>query len=192
MLARTARGGFFVEFGATDGVHLSNSFLLESEFGWKGILSEPARKWHHELRSKRSAVIDTSCVYSVSGEKLKFIETEIGELSSIQVFGGSDNLASNRQGSEFYEVESVTLEELLRFHNAPNHIDFISVDTEGSEFEILSAFDFSSYSFGLICVEHNYTGSRSKVFDLLTSNDYTRIHESLPDFDDWYVQDTNR
>jgi FkbM family methyltransferase len=190
-LAEHARGGFFVEFGATDGVHLSNTFLLESQFGWRGILSEPARKWHEKLKSNRTATIDHRCVYSVTGSKLKFVETEIGELSTIHGFGESDGLASSREGAENYEVESVSLEDLLRCHSAPRHIDFLSVDTEGSEFEILNAFDFSTYSFGLIAVEHNYTKSRDKVFELLSANGYTRIHESLSDFDDWYVQGNN-
>lgn len=45
------RNGFFVEFGATNGVNLSNSFLLERQFGWNGILAEPARIWHEQLRA---------------------------------------------------------------------------------------------------------------------------------------------
>jgi len=189
-LADHARGGFFVEFGATDGIHLSNTFLLESKFGWTGILGEPARKWHERLKNNRTAAIDHRCVFSVTGAKLKFVETEIGELSTIQGFGESDGLVSSRQEAEYYEVESVSLEDLLKYHNAPRHIDFLSVDTEGSEFEILNAFNFSAYSFGLIVVEHNYTESRDKVFELLTANGYTRIHENLSDFDDWYVQAT--
>ena len=44
------RDGYFVEFGATNGVDLSNSWLLEKAFGWTGILAEPARIWHDDLK----------------------------------------------------------------------------------------------------------------------------------------------
>ena len=77
------RNGFFVEFGATDGRGLSNTFILERDFQWNGILAEPARCWHAALRSARRAAIDTRCVWSESGQTLEFKETDLKELSTL-------------------------------------------------------------------------------------------------------------
>jgi hypothetical protein len=80
---------------------------------------------------------------------------------------------------------------LLNEYNAPKFVDFLSIDTEGSEFEILRNFDFQSYRFGAICVEHNFADTRGKINKLLLANGYVQVHPELSDFDDWYVQATN-
>lgn len=179
--------GFFVEFGAADGVSLSNSYLLEKEFGWAGILCEPNRSWHEELRRNRSGTLDIRCVYSTTGEQISFSENYIGELSGITEFAGDDRHGLINRTTTSYRVETISLLDLLMQHNAPEHIDFLSVDTEGSEFEILNAFDFSKYTFGAICVEHNFTANRSKVKDLLLENNYRQVYPELSDFDDWFM-----
>jgi hypothetical protein len=79
---------------------------------------------------------------------------------------------------------------LLIEHNAPKFVDLLSIDTEGSEFEILKNFDFQSYRFGAICVEHNFADTREKINELLLAKGYIQAHAELSDFDDWYVQDT--
>ena len=48
--AEFKRDGFFIEFGATDGVELNNTVLMEQAFGWSGILAEPARGWQANLK----------------------------------------------------------------------------------------------------------------------------------------------
>ena len=184
------RPGFFVEFGATNGLTLSNTHLLENEFGWNGILCEPARGWHRDLSRNRKAIIDKRCVYSKSGLMLPFLETVNAELSTINGFGELDEHSVARTGASTYDVETVSLLDLLKFHNAPRYIDFLSVDTEGSEFEILSAFDFNLYQFGAVTVEHNYTPARKKVVELLSSKGYRQVYPELSDFDDWFVLDT--
>jgi hypothetical protein len=67
-------------------------------------------------------------------------------------------------------------------------IDYLSIDTEGSEYEILSHFDFEKYHFKIITCEHNFTPARERIFSLLTKNGYARKCENLSKIDDWYVR----
>lgn len=180
--------GFFVEFGATNGVNLSNTYLMEKEFGWIGILAEPGKNWHNELKQNRSAIVDTRCVWSSSNETLQFQECVDPELSTVLSFTKSDFHKVSRKKRALYDVKTVSLNELLFQHNAPKSIDYLSIDTEGSEFEILNGFDFSKHSFNVITCEHNYSPAREKIFDLLIANGYARKFEHISMFDDWYVK----
>ena len=181
------RDGFFVEFGATDGISLNNSYLLETEFSWKGILAEPAKMWHKDLRTNRTAQISTSCVWSDSGRRIEFVEASIPELSTAEEFMKSDSHATSRLISKSYTVETISLNDLLLQQNAPNTIDYLSIDTEGSELQILSKLDFSIWKFRVITVEHNFTEQRPLIHELLVSNGYVRVCESASSFDDWYL-----
>jgi FkbM family methyltransferase len=183
--------GFFVEFGAADGVALSNSHILEKHFGWSGILCEPSKSWHQALSKNRNCTIDTLCVYSASGQRISFSENYLGELSAITEYAEPNSHGLLKRTTSSYEVETISLQDLLVTHGAPKYIEFLSIDTEGSEFEILKNFDFQSYRFGAICVEHNFADTREKINSLLLANGYQQVHADLSDFDDWYVQATN-
>ncbi len=182
------RDGYFVEFGATDGVKLSNTYLLEQRYNWKGILAEPAKLWHKELLRNRSCFIELNCVWSESGTSLEF--EEMGEAELSKVIGENsqfDHHQQFRKPNKKYTVSTISLFDMLVKYKAPAFIDYLSIDTEGSEFIILSEFPFERYTFGFISVEHNYTVNREKIFNLLSSKGYIRIHEDLSLFDDWYV-----
>src|SRR5688572_21189997 len=85
---REAREGFFVEFGATDGILLSNTYYLEKYLAWDGILAEPLPMWNRQLVSNRSASIDDRCVWRESGRTLEFqVAGRYPELSAIKGFG---------------------------------------------------------------------------------------------------------
>jgi FkbM family methyltransferase len=182
------RNGFFVEFGAANGELHSNTYLLEKEFGWKGIVAEPARHWHENLKKNRSCNIETDCVWSESNLILKFNETDTTELSTVNSYSSSDSHKHNRKRGQVYEVKTISLNDLLDKYNAPNEIDYLSIDTEGSEYQILSAFDFDRYKFKVITVEHNFTERRDDIYRLLTGKGYGRRFEELSEFDDWYVR----
>ena len=93
-----------------------------------------------------------------------------------------------RTHGKIYSVETISLNDLLKTHKTPYEIDFLSIDTEGSEFEILSTFDFREHVFRVICVEHNYSKNRQRIFELLTREGYKRVLEELSMADDWYTK----
>lgn len=181
------KNGYFLEFGATNGVNLSNTYLLEKDFGWTGILAEPAKVWHKDLKANRSAAIDFDCVWSKSAEVVNFTVTPEAEYSTISSFTKGDGHASARNHGETYPVNTISLNDLLVRHNAPSKIDYLSIDTEGSELEILEAFDFDKYAISVITCEHNFSSQRSKIFDLLSSNGFVRVFEGFSRWDDWYI-----
>lgn len=182
------REGFFVEFGATNGRDISNTWLLEREYAWRGILAEPAPHWHADLRRNRNCTISTDCVWKRSGEELMFNEAPDKELSTIDAFSNSDTHRESRLDGRKYVVKSISLFDLLRNNDAPKIIDYLSIDTEGSEFEILADFDFSAYQVRVVTVEHNHSPQREKIYALLSANGFYRVLEKYSQWDDWYVR----
>jgi FkbM family methyltransferase len=182
------KNGFFVEFGATNGLDLSNTHLLEKEFQWNGILAEPARVWHNDLRKNRSCNIEENCVWTDTNLILEFNEVKESGLSTITQYNSNDWASANRKSGKIYKVNTFSLEDLLIKYNAPNVIDYLSIDTEGSEFEILNSFDFEKYQFRVITCEHNFTHMREKIYNLLANKGYQRKYVGLSKWDDWYVK----
>ena len=183
--------GFFVEFGATNGIDLSNSYLLEKHFNWRGIVVEPCKTWHKDLFKNRNCQIDLNCVWKSSDSKLNFFEVEDAEFSTIAEFNNSDHNTEIRSKRKEYQVSSISLNDLLIKYNAPKEIDYLSVDTEGSEYEILKNFNFKEYSVKVITVEHNFSDMRIEILKLLSENGYKRELTSISKWDDWYVLTNN-
>jgi FkbM family methyltransferase len=182
------RNGFFVDFGATNGLTNSNSYLLETRFGWKGILAEPNPFWHQELATNRHVAIDHRCVSSKTGATVTFLTTNDSdpELSAIATFADGDHFAETRSQGEAIEVQTVSLMDLLREYQAPSHIDYLSIDTEGSELDTLSAFDFRRHRFSLISVEQN-PRTKQGIAALLQQNGYHPVFPLFSQWDGWYV-----
>ena len=176
------RNGYFVEFGATDGVELSNTYLLEKHFDWSGILAEPARIWHSSLLLNRKSNVETCAVDSVSGKIVEFAEDKSAMLSGLIQATYTPTNSSNK-----YKVSTISLNDLLEKYSAPNHIDYMSIDTEGSELQILENFSFLKYSFSVITVEHNNRNESSRLKQIFETNGYHCVHENLCSIEYWFV-----
>jgi FkbM family methyltransferase len=180
------RNGFFLEIGVGPGTTYSNTYLLEKYFGWKGILCEPNPNYIESIRQSRNSTLDTRAVYSKSGETVRFlcVPGNYGLLSTIAEFTHSDQ--HNRYGEEV-GVQTVTLEDVLTQYNAPRDIDYISLDTEGSEEKILRNFDFNKWNVTILTIEHNLVPGRVDKFDaILCPFGYKRVHQDISGGDAWY------
>jgi FkbM family methyltransferase len=189
-ILREKREGYFVEFGATNGIDLSNTLMLEKHFGWHGILAEPGRQWHEALTKNRRADIDFRCVWTRTGDNLKFTEAFAGEFSTITRYASRDMNRVVRSKGNKIVVESISLADLLKYHNAPYRVDYISIDTEGSELPILEAFSFER-DISIFTIEHNFVqNDRDEIYSLMRSNGYSRVFERFSAFDDWYIKNS--
>jgi len=97
---------------------------------------------HSRIRSARTADLDPRCVFDRSGRTVDLLVTSQPEYSSMSGFELRDANAKLREGATTQRVETVSLDDLLDAHDAPEVIDYISVDTEGSELEIFLAFSW--------------------------------------------------
>lgn len=178
------RNGYFVECGAGDGINLSNTLALERHFGWKGICIECSEEFASLCRN-RTCACDSSCVSDRDGDLVTFLQDE--KYGHHHHFSGIKSLINCHQpeGKE-YQMQTKTLATVLRQHKAPRVMDYLSLDTEGSEYVILSAFPHHEYRFNCITVEHNFQErERERIRRLLESSGYIRVEQRQ--WDDFYL-----
>ncbi|WP_284776276.1 FkbM family methyltransferase [Agrobacterium sp. lyk4-40-TYG-31] len=187
------KNGFFVEVGAFNGKDLSNTYLLEKELEWTGLLVEPNPILSDTIRETRNSPLDTRPVDSISGKKvlMRFVVDE-PELSSMASIAYSDKHAESRR-KESVEIEqtTVSLNDVLATYNAPTDIDYISIDTEGNELDILKAFNFKKYNVRLFSIEHNNTRAEGLIEKLLVAEGYERVYREWSRFDAWFRKRQN-
>lgn len=178
---KNKKGGYFVDIGANDGITISNTYLLEKDYEWNGICIEALPDKFQELVKNRKSININKAVYNTNGEILDF--------SSDNLFSGVSKNIDNHitvLTKPIIKVETITLNDVLDQNNAPNFIDYLTLDTEGSELIILNSVNFDKYKFGLIHVEHNgVEPRRTNMKNLLLSKGYKYLGENQ--FDDEYA-----
>jgi FkbM family methyltransferase len=184
-ITNSKQSGYFVEFGAMDGIRASNTLLLERHHGWTGIMSEPNPRYNKSLPENRRCQIDLRCVSNTTGDTVKF---QCADQSGWPGMVGHIYNESNSRGNVI-DVETITLNDLLDQHDAPSQIDYISVDTDGSEPMIMQGFDFSRHNATMWTIEHNQMAWRKDICRLMEQNGYRRVLEGFSGYDDWYVME---
>lgn len=164
--------GYFIEVGAYNGIESSNTYILE-QLGWKGICVECNPKYYNELVNNRKTINFPYAVYTRNNDTMDFFDS--GGYAGLVVTNKHLHIVND----PIIKVQTKTLPSILDEANAPNFIEYLSLDTEGSEFDILSTHDFEKYKFGYICVEHNRVEpNRTNIRTLLESKGYRHYREN--------------
>ena len=178
---------YFIDLGAHDGKTISNTFLLETKLDWKGICSEPLPRSFQKLKQCRKVICDNNAVFNQSGLSLEFSDSLM--TSGITEYIDSPYGKWKNTNVCKIIVKTLTLQDLLDKYDAPKIIHYFSLDTEGTELEILKSVDFSIYTFLYINLEHNYVEpKRSEMRTLLSNNGY--LYKGENKWDDDYIHES--
>lgn len=172
--------GVFIEIGAYDGIRFSNSLFFEKQRNWTGVCVEPIPARFEELQKNRKSININACVSSKTGlveftmiegyaEMLSGISKEYHKKHKSRI---DENIKFHGGKKHTIQVQTLTLNDILDSHNL-SYIDYCSIDTEGSELELLQGFNFSKYKINVFSIENNY--SDSKIRALMKSNNYELV-----------------
>jgi len=162
MLARVFAGrntGFYVDVGAADPVNLSVTKWFY-DLGWSGINLEPNKQLFDRLMADRPRDINLECGVGAVASEALFFEPDVGELSSFDTRAQQSAKSSGMQGST-RPVPVVPLTDLLNQHSEGRDIDFLKIDVEGWELEVIKGLDLRQYRPVVLIIEA--TAPRSQV-----------------------------
>lgn len=153
------RGGVFIEVGANDPTSPeSQSYHLETELGWSGLLIEPIPYLAQLARQERPKAVVCECACA-SPEKVGFLELLIPKVGNELMTGHASLEANidehNYQEFEKIRVEAVTLSALCSNKGIQN-IDLLSIDVEGAELDVLLGADLQNLKPRLILLEDKH------------------------------------
>lgn len=181
--------GTFVDVGAYDGVTFSNTLLFE-RLGWTGVCVEPLPPAFKKLQASRKAICVNCAVADRVGEAM-FVEAEMPAPFEQMYSGLKANfdeyharlIRDHGRNVKQYKVPVKTLADIL-VELGIRRIDYLSIDTEGSEWKILRDFDLATYGVKAVSIENN--SRDDKLRRLLAQHGY-RLIKTFAGFDELYA-----
>ena len=146
------KNGVFLDIGAHDGIDLSNTYFFEKNLEWSGICFEPVPTVFNSLSQNRNCTLVNGCAWYEDTKKTFRVVKGYSEMLS-GILDSYNPLHLNRINNECetygstyedIEVDCYDINKIL-IQNNLKKIDFISIDTEGSELEILKRIDFDFF-----------------------------------------------
>ena len=154
---KNKKNGFFLEIGAFDGIQGSNCYHFEKFLNWDGVALEPSSIQFEKLKKNRKCKLLNEAV-SHEIKNVEFIEVTEGltQMSGINSnsYKRNLNIISNNQRSK---TQSINLKTIIFEQAVPKNIniDYMSIDIEGGEMDLLNSINFDSYNIKVVSVENN-------------------------------------
>jgi FkbM family methyltransferase len=164
---KSKTSGFFIELGANDGITFSNTAFFEFHRGWMGVLIEPSVNSYNECVKNRpnSQCFNLVCVSNDYKDETIRGDFNGGMMSSV------DGKRNNT--TDLVECKVSTLEKILDSVGATT-IDFLSLDTEGYEYDILCGLNLNKYRPKYMLIEI-YVYDYVKIIEFLEQHKYSLV-----------------
>ena len=188
--------GLFLDIGAYDGITGSNTYFLEKNLNWKGLLVECNPELVDICRQNRTSILCNKAIYKESNTKIDFMIPRGQEIHGGKAqLGGIKDFLRPESVNCFYEsyksnsivqVDTININELLEQHEM-YEIDYMSLDVEGYELEILKQIDLKKFKIHYLTVEHaNIPHYQHNINTYLLSQGYKLARHN--NHDDEYVR----
>jgi len=166
--------GFYIEIGACDGYNGSTTYWAE-QLGWNGICIEPHKTTFEQLNKYRNCVLYNFAISDKTQKNVEFITfPEINTRNEILSTISQRHIEEAKQLSSMQAVtiDTITFDDMMKGFPNIKHIDFLSIDTEGHEMNVLRSINFDKYSFGFITIE---TEENSDVVEFVKQKGYKAL-----------------
>ncbi|MDH4182587.1 MAG: FkbM family methyltransferase [Nitrospinota bacterium] len=180
------RSGYFIEIGANDGFTLSNTVYLEEHFGWKGVLVEANPKNAKSLARRKNSVVVNKAVSSKEGSA-EFIDAGL--------FGGlkeslDQTHRDKTKDAACITVECLSLQSIMEVCASPSRIDYVSIDVEGGELDIVEQMIKVNRRFSCGTIEHSWRMTEyHRMAELLASANYKVIWSGQTEQDIFFIDE---
>jgi FkbM family methyltransferase len=177
------KNGFFMDIGAYDGVHINNTLYFEKTHNWTGVNVEPLETVYVKLVENRPTSINLNCAVCNRDGTAQFIYntgyTEM--LSGLQEeYDPRHHARLNHEilqmggSTKVKTVPTKKIETICSEYNI-NHINYLSIDVEGAEFEVIKSINFDKIFIDVIEFENNYPDVSESIVKYLQSKNYAVI-----------------
>lgn len=169
---KSITSGFFIEIGVYNGKTQNTTKVLEWN-GWKGLLVEPVPQNCAKIKKNRKTPLIEGAVWKEDGY-VEIIDIGIPGQTGIKESHRHTDKIINTIKVRSYKFSSLPI---------PKHINYLQIDTEGSELEILGAIDLSEYQIDYICIEDNlaWKSNDTTYHNFMTSIGYEKIYNKDQD-----------